>query len=339
MAKQFYKIRSGIGLRPDTSPSDGANGDIYYDSGTNKLTVMENGSFVSYATTTGAANTALSNLASVAVNTSLLPGTDNSIDVGSASKRWANVHCLSSVLYGATSGTITLQANATTTSYTVKWPNAQGGASTYLQNDGSGNLSWASITAGANTALSNLAAVAINTSLLPGTDNSIDLGSASKRWANVHMVSAVLYGSTSGTITLQANATTTSYTVKWPNAQGGASTYLQNDGSGNLSWASITAGANTALSNLAAVAINTSLLPGTDNSIDLGSASKRWANVHMVSAVLYGSTSGTITLQANATTTSYTVKWPNAQGGSSTVLQNDGSGNLSWATVSGFSGR
>src|SRR5581483_947126 len=270
MAKQFYKIRSGIGLRPDTSPSDGANGDIYYDSGTNKLTVMENGSFVSYATTTGAANTALSNLASVAVNTSLLPGTDNSIDVGSASKRWANVHCLSSVLYGATSGTITLQANATTTSYTVKWPNAQGGASTYLQNDGSGNLSWASITAGANTALSNLAAVAINTSLLPGTDNSIDLGSASKRWANVHMVSAVLYGSTSGTITLQANATTTSYTVKWPNAQGGSSTVLQNDGSGNLSWATVSGFSGRA--------------NGTANTIGSGATSK---------AVTFSSTLGT----------------------------------------------
>lgn len=36
--------------------------------------------------------------------------------------------------------------------------------------------------AGANTALSNLASVAINTSLLPGTDNSVDLGSGSKQW-------------------------------------------------------------------------------------------------------------------------------------------------------------
>lgn len=36
---------------------------------------------------------------------------------------------------------------------------------------------------GANTALSNLAAVAINTSLLPGVDNTINLGSATKTWA------------------------------------------------------------------------------------------------------------------------------------------------------------
>ncbi len=35
---------------------------------------------------------------------------------------------------------------------------------------------------GANTALSNLASVAINTALLAGTDNTISLGSATKRW-------------------------------------------------------------------------------------------------------------------------------------------------------------
>lgn len=37
---------------------------------------------------------------------------------------------------------------------------------------------------GANTALSNLAAVAVNTSLLPGVDNSINLGSATKTFAS-----------------------------------------------------------------------------------------------------------------------------------------------------------
>lgn len=70
-----------------------------------------------------------------------------------------------------------------------------------------------------------------------------------------------LDGSTSGAIKLQAAATTTSYTVKMPNAQGAASTYLQNDGSGNLSWVTISSGANTSLSNLVApTAVNVALL-------------------------------------------------------------------------------
>jgi|ERR1051325_8205083 hypothetical protein len=142
MAINFLKVRSGLTLKAsaNASPEDG---DIWYDSGTSTFTLRQNGSSITIPTS--AANTALSNLASVAINVSLLPGTDNSIDVGSASKRWANLHALSSVIYGSTSGTITLQAANTTTSYSVKWPNAQGGASTILQNDGSGNLSWASV--------------------------------------------------------------------------------------------------------------------------------------------------------------------------------------------------
>ena len=49
---------------------------------------------------------------------------------------------------------------------------------------------------------------------------------------------------------------------------------------------------------------------------------------------LSGSTSGVFTQQAANSTTSYTVKWPSAQGGSNTTLKNDGSGNMSWTSLS-----
>lgn len=48
---------------------------------------------------------------------------------------------------------------------------------------------------------------------------------------------------------------------------------------------------------------------------------------------LYGATSGLFSQTAAVTTTSYSVFWPNAQGAASTVLTNDGSGNLSWAAA------
>lgn len=51
-----------------------------------------------------------------------------------------------------------------------------------------------------------------------------------------------------------------------------------------------------------------------------------------------GSTSGSITISANATTSSYTIVMPAAQGSSGDTLVNDGSGNLSWAAGSGTSG-
>lgn len=131
---------------------------------------------------------------------------------------------------------------------------------------------------------------------------------------------------------------------------------LQTDGSGVISVSATTANelsflqgatgniqtqftgkANTALSNLASVAINTSLLPGADNSIDAGSASKRFANLHTVNTLLYGSTSGAITLKAADATTPYSVKFPATQAAG--ALTNDGSGNLSWAATSSFNGR
>lgn len=54
---------------------------------------------------------------------------------------------------------------------------------------------------GATTALDNLAAVAINTDLLPDTDNSTDLGSAALNWAEVHAKSF------NSTTTIDLNAT------------------------------------------------------------------------------------------------------------------------------------
>jgi hypothetical protein len=49
-----------------------------------------------------------------------------------------------------------------------------------------------------------------------------------------------------------------------------------------------------------------------------------------------GNGTDSVTIEApNDVTTSYTLKLPAAQGGASTVLSNDGSGNLSWVTGSG----
>lgn len=88
-----------------------------------------------------------------------------------------------------------------------------------------------------------------------------------------------LDGSTSGSFTQRAANVTTTYSVKWPSAQGAASTFLQNDGAGNLSWAAGSGGgANTALSNLASTAVNADLVPGVTNTISVGTTAKRYTN-------------------------------------------------------------
>lgn len=72
-------------------------------------------------------------------------------------------------LDGATSGTLTIDPAAITTSYSVTMPAAQGAASTFLQNDGSGVLSWTTVDLSglANRSLSNLTSpTALNQVLL-----------------------------------------------------------------------------------------------------------------------------------------------------------------------------
>jgi hypothetical protein len=77
-----------------------------------------------------------------------------------------------------TAGTVTLVGDV-----------ASPGVSEYYGTDSLGSLGYhnLSVGAGANTSLSNLSAVAINTSLLPGTTNSIDLGSATDTWDHVYV--------------------------------------------------------------------------------------------------------------------------------------------------------
>ncbi len=50
------------------------------------------------------------------------------------------------------------------------------------------------------------------------------------------MRSQELYGSTSGTLTIQPSASTTSHTLTMPSAQGAANTFLRNNGAGVLTW-------------------------------------------------------------------------------------------------------
>ncbi len=80
--------------------------------------------------------------------------------------------------------------------------------------------------------------------LVSGVARTIDLSNTS----NVLGVANLeLLGSTSGHLLQTASATTTSYTIVWPDSQGAASTFLQNDGSGNLSWSPISS--SPAISN------------------------------------------------------------------------------------------
>lgn len=149
--------------------------------------------------------------------------------------------------------------------------------------------------------LSNLAATAINAPLIPDTDDTHDLGIDGLRWNELYATS-IQAGHTNGntlkisgwdvdgaakvdffTITssntptgvLGSTVTATTQAPLTSNTTVATTKYVDD---------AVTAGggggANVALSNLAGVAINTSLVSDADVTDDLGSITKRWNNLY-----------------------------------------------------------
>ena len=156
----------------------------------------------------------------------------------------------------------------------------------------------------------------------PGDDNSVDLGSTSYSFKDAH-IQGVIYAST-----LNNGA---SFTL--PTGQGSNGQVLTNNGSGTLSWTTLSSGA-TSLDGLSDVSVSsnqitfgsastTAILPADDNGVDLGSESYSFKDAH-IQGIIYAST-----LNNGA---SFTL--PTGQGSSGQVLTNNGSGTLSWTTPS-----
>ena len=145
--------------------------------------------------------------------------------------------------------------------------------------------------------LNNLSGVAINTTLVSDTDNTDDLGTITKRWANVYASNYSTDHTAGHTFTLSGWDVDGAVSVPFltitanntPTAALSGSvtgvTQLSGDNSTKLATtayadaAAGVAGANKALSNLVAVAINTTLVSDTDVTDDLGTFNIRWNNV------------------------------------------------------------
>ena len=176
------------------------------------------------------------------------------------------------------------QTQAADLTYTL--PAAHGTG--YLYDNGAGALVWSTPPGtGATTTLNNIGSVALSASLIPGSNNAIDAGSTSKRFAggyyytmealtNVSSPALRITGGPYHSIFQgQTQAGDLAYTLPAAHAAG----QLTNDGNGALSWASGGGGANTALSNLAATAVNVDLVPSGPSALNLGAADKSWAEL------------------------------------------------------------
>ena len=118
------------------------------------------------------------------------------------------------------------------------------------------------------------------------------------------LITPILGTPTSVTLTNATGLPPVTGIVGWP---ANASGCLGNNGSGTLSWTACSggSGADTALSNLASVAINTSLLPASDNTINLGSSAKRFSSLYLVGNIKDGSNNNLAAFSANGSAVNY----------------------------------
>lgn len=71
-------------------------------------------------------------------------------------------------------------------SWTLTLPSTNGSNGEFLQTDGSGNTSWATVSGGANTSLSNLSTTSINQDLNPGS-SVLDIGQSGNAWDRLYI--------------------------------------------------------------------------------------------------------------------------------------------------------
>ncbi len=200
-------------------------------------------------------------------------------------------------------GVVTLDVPAAaSTTFSLHLPSAQGAASSLLQNDGSGNLSWStssgfvsSITGTANQVIASASTGAVTLSLPQDI-----AASSSPTFHNLHLGSL-------GSIDNTAN-------------------YLSITGAGGVKI--IDNGGGGIILN------GPSVLPAVANTTDLGSSGAPFKGVFLKNTLnLYGSSSGSVSIGAPVSPTTYGLNLPSAQGAANQTWINDGSGVMSFATL------
>lgn len=315
---------------------------------------------------------ASANIAGTKINSNF--GIQNIITTGNVNASAANLN-----------GNLSIGGNLSSLrGVTYNWPTAQSIGARVLQNDGSGNLMWATVggsgdllstnnlsdvtnavTSRGNLGLGFLATLStVTTSEIANStilDSDIST-SAAIAGTKVNPAFGALNISTTGTLTTGA-ATVSGLIIGasvWPtNATG----VLTNNGTGTLSWAP-SAGLSSTLnstnifvgnaSNVAtgvamsgdATISNTGALTIANNSINstkILDGSIADADVSTLAAIAgtkinpsFGaqniSTTGSLSVGASTALNTVPYIWPNAQAVGTRVLQNDGVGNLTWAS-------
>lgn len=176
--------------------------------------------------------------------------------------------------------------------YSLTLPNVQGAANTVFLNDGSGNLSFASlatlggaastepyITFGNTAGLSAERALAGTANQIVLTDGGAGVSLTLSTPQNLDTAANFQVGTLklgAAPITF-SGAGAAAHTLTWPTAQGAASTVLTNDGAGALTWSA--PGGGTTHDMLSATHTDTLASAVSRGSLLYGNATPKWAEL------------------------------------------------------------
>lgn len=141
---------------------------------------------------------------------------------------------------------------------------------------------------GASTALDNLAAVAINASLLPGTDGAIDLGSATKEWGNLFLKTGGVINYANGNVVLTHSSGILT--------MGTGELRVTNAGTNTASV--VTVGGSQTLTSkiLTSATITTKLSPTSDDGAPLGDTTHNFSDLFLASGAVINFANSNVTL-------------------------------------------
>ena len=241
---------SQITINGEAAPalSSAGTGSVYFDSGSNQLMLSQNGGAYSPIMTgaTGA-DVHLDNLASpTSVNQDLIPQGVGAHNLGSIGNPWNTGYFNNTVQTG------TLQSGVLASA------------------GGTHSLTWNFPT---------------NTSLIPDTDNVINLGSAGVRLRSVH--SAILDTSQTVIFGEPAPALSGAGTASIYFDSGSNLLELSQNGGAYSPITTAATGADVHLDNLSATAVNADISPAVDGTTNLGSPTFRWQNIYATQGVFF----------------------------------------------------
>ncbi len=239
---------------------------------------------------------------------------------------------------------VTLSAGVTAASYTMTLPTAQGGANTFLRNDGAGALSWAAGGASGTGTLNIIPKVTNATGPVYGDSSLTDTGVSVVQTQTVATSGSpaawTLTAAAHTTLAAGAEASDVEYnlarTVQF--ATGAITNQravrIQAPTYAFVGASTITRAATLSISGPPIAGANATLTDSYALWIESGKVSLGTSLGGLGSIEWHNPTnSNEVVIQSGITAVSYTLVLPTAQASGSKFLENDGAGNLSWLSA------